>query len=620
MVKKMKTKINSGLFYFVVTWAFGLTPFLPQSFGRFLSIASAASTPSAPIAWKVSDSKGSPLPGAMVTESLESPPAYDQSDNGYPKPLTPEVRIPDVTRFTDASGSVKFPARAGQFKYRFRKFGFQDLSVTQKGSPSVLVKMTQESDPHALAAQKPANSWLSQLEVGSAEDKSIFKMQCGFCHQQGSLFTRQERTPEAWSVVIQRMVRYGARLPSDLQKTLPEVLSKEYRRLRENPSIVPEPKPIDGNASRYTVTEWPVGDSMSQTHDTIFSLKSGLAYVADNIQDRIYELNEKTNEITVHKIPHREGEKNGGLLSARLKDFPKHDSTSNAHSLAESEVDGHIFITPSAQRRLVEFDPKTKTFTLHEMSEGFYPHTIRIDQKDRVWCTLALSNQVAMFDRKTGKFTYYDLPARGLRENLITGNIGLLYKLMDWGLPLSSWLKIDRVSTGVPLVYGIDVTPDGKIWVARLHTKEIGVIDPDTGKIEMIETPFLGPRRLRADNDGNLWIGSFGESKVARYRPKEKKFDLYDLPVVPLGSETPYSLNVDRKRNRLWVNGNQSDSLYVFDIPNEKWIATVPFPRRTTFTRDVEFSEDGSAYVANSNFPSWHVEGSQPTLLKVSIE
>ena len=69
--------------------------------------------------------------------------------------------------------------------------------------------------------------------------------------------------------------------------------------------------------------------------------------VADNIQDRLYETNPQTGEITVYKIPHLPGDAPGGLLARRLQTFPRHDSTSNAHSLAESARDGHIFITPS---------------------------------------------------------------------------------------------------------------------------------------------------------------------------------------------------------------------------------------------------------------------------------
>jgi streptogramin lyase len=132
----------------------------------------------------------------------------------------------------------------------------------------------------------------------------------------------------------------------------------------------------------------------------------------------------------------------------------------------------------------------------------------------------------------------------------------------------------------------------------------------------MIPTPFWGPRRLRTDAEGNLWIVSFGESLLARYNPKTAKFSMFDLPVNPKGSETPYALNVDKKRNVVWVNGNQSDALYGFDIKTETW-KFIPYPKRTTFTRDVEIDEDGTLYTSNSNFPSWHVEGEQPTLIQI---
>jgi hypothetical protein len=36
-----------------------------------------------------------------------------------------------------------------------------------------------------------------------------------------------------------------------------------------------------------------------------------------------------------------------------------------------------------------------------------------------------------------------------------------------------------------------------------------------------------------------------------------------------------------------------------------------------SFTRDVEFDPLGTAYTSISNFPSWHVEDAQPTLIQV---
>ena len=574
------------------------------------------SSPSLAINLTVKDAAGQPLATVMVRERPADGPQLDTSDNGYPAPGVARTVAPEITRFGDASGRVEFAARNAPMEYLVRKPGYQDLAIKPPvETRDTTVTLVPETDPVRLAEAKPASSWLGALDLGDRDTRLHFQTQCTFCHQQGNAFIRMERTPDEWRAIIGRMQRYGARLSSQDQRTLPATLSSGYRKLRENPQLLADPLPWSPALTGITITEWPLGDIFSQVHDMLVA-SSGLVYVADNIQDRLYEVDPRTNRVTVYKIPHREGEKNGGLLAGRLRDFPKHDSTSNAHSLAESRVDGHLFITPSAQRRLVEFDPATRTFKLHEMEEGFYPHTIRVDQQDRVWFTVALSNQVAMFDRTTKRFTMYDLPTRGLREWLNVRLIGVIFKLMSWGVPLANWLPVDRAATGTPLPYGIDITPDGKVWFARLHTDEIGSIDPDSGRITMIATPFKGPRRLRTDAAGKLWITAFPESAIARFDPVTSRFTRFDLPLRPRGGDTPYALNVDRPRGIVWVTGNQSDSLYTFDIASETW-ANIPLPRRVSFTRDVDFEPDGTAYTSIANFPGWHVEDGQSTLIRV---
>jgi streptogramin lyase len=576
----------------------------------------ALSAPALATTLTVNDPSGQPLATVMVRERRADGPNLDTTDNGYQAPGVTRVVSPEITRFTDAAGRVEFADRSEPTEYLVRRPGYQDLATKPPLEQRELtVTLVPETDPVKLAEAKPASSWLGALDLGDAGTKLHFQLQCTFCHQQGNAFIRMERTPDEWRDIIRRMLRYGARLSSQDQRALPDQLSAGYRKLRENPQLLADPLPWSPVLAGITVTEWPLGDIFSQVHDMLYAA-NGLAYVADNIQDRLYEVNPRTNEVTVYKIPHREGERNGGLLAGRLRDFPKHDSTSNAHSLAESRVDGHIFITPSAQRRLVEFDPATKAFTLHEMDEGFYPHTIRVDQQDRVWFTVALSNQVAMFDRGTQRFTMYDLPTRGFREWLNVKLIGVFFKLMSWGVPLAKWMPVDRQATGTPLPYGIDITPDGKVWFARLHTDEIGSIDPATGKITMIATPFKGPRRLRTDDQGKLWITAFPESAIVQFDPATGQFTRFDLPLQPKGGDTPYALNVDRSRGIVWVNGNQSDSLYTFEIATGTW-QQIPMPRRVTFTRDVEFEPDGTAYTAIAHFPGWHVEDGQSTLIRV---
>jgi streptogramin lyase len=264
------------------------------------------------------------------------------------------------------------------------------------------------------------------------------------------------------------------------------------------------------------------------------------------------------------------------------------------------------------QRALLEFDVKTKKFTSHPMPEGFYPHTIRVDAQDRVWFTLALSSQVAMFDRTTKTFTVYDLPARSAKEWLIFKTLPLLFSIDAKYRPTPS---PDRESTGLPMPYGIDVAPNGMVWVARLYANDLAKIDPETGEVTMIDFPYNGPRRLRIDADGKLWIVAFQDSLLVSYDPQTGVFKDYDLPVI---NEIPYALNVDRERGVVWVNGNQSDTILAFDIGTETW-KVYPMPRQRFFSRDIEISEqDGAIYTTNSHFPTWQSEGGVPTLLRIT--
>ncbi|MBI2383357.1 MAG: hypothetical protein HYV18_04725 [Gammaproteobacteria bacterium] len=561
---------------------------------------------------RVTDAQGQPLAGVMVTRLQEQPSVPDMSDNGYPAAGVAQQSAGELSVFTGAGGRAALDPSAGT-KLRLRRPGYRDREIDFAQAAAGPVALERETDPARLAAQQPSDAWVSLLDLGSAADKKEFLLQCGFCHQQGSMFLRRQRSAQEWASAIRRMVGYGARLSTELQEALPARLEAQWQAIHRQPERVPAGAPWGPELAASRITEWPIGDGFSQMHDLLYA-RSGLVYVGDNLQDRLYEIDPRSGRYTVYRIPAQPGDAKGGLLAGRLREYPKHETYNGIHSLAESPVDGHLFITASYQQRIVEFDPQSKRFAVRQMDRGYYPHTVRVDARDRVWFTLALSNQVAMYERRLDRFTYYDLPPRNLRERLTVSLMGGLLRLMSWGLPIANWMPVDRQSTGVPLPYGIDLTPDGKVWFARLHTDEIGRIDPDSGEVALIRTPFKGPRRLRADAAGNLWIAAFPESQIVRYEPASGRYTPFDLPAVPQGGDTPYALNVDRARNVVWVNGTGSDALYGFDIAAQTW-RRFPMPRHVTFTRDVEIAPDGRVFTTNSSFPSWHIEGGQPALI-----
>lgn len=561
----------------------------------------------------VVDESGKPLSTVMVTNTPVTGFTVDRSDSGYPPVGVLNRSSGSKTIFTDEKGEAEFKhINTEKVRYRLRKPGYKDVTIEMPGNDDWRAVMQQELDPVLLAASRPANTWLAALDLEEGLKKHYI-MQCGFCHQQGSMYLRRDRSIQEWEETIYRMVNYGARLADDAQEELPELLHNKYAELNQHPKQVQPGTPWNTYLDKANITEWPIGDSFSQMHDLLHH-SNGLVYVGDNLQDRMYEIDPETGEYRVYKLPREEGDQLGGLLGARLKEFPKHETFAGIHSFAESPIDGSIFVTASYQQRIIEFNPKTKEWTNHLMDEGYYPHTLRVDNDDNVWFTLALSNQVGMFDRKKKTFKLFDLPNRSFKESVTVNLMGVLLKLMSWGLPVANWAAVDRDSTGVPLPYGLDIAPDGGVWFARLHADSIGRIDPETHEIKMYKTPFHGPRRLRVDNDGGIWIAAFPESQIVRFDQEKETFEFFDLPVEPLGSETPYSLNIDKQRNIVWVNGNTSDALYAYYYKEDRW-QHYPMPKRVTFTRDVEIAPDGTVYSTNSSFPSWHIEDAQPTLI-----
>lgn len=557
-----------------------------------------------------------PLATAMVTRIVIGADIVDTSDNGYPKPGFKNFVVPQHTRFTDANGVVSFEEldAIGERRFRVRKQGFADAVVTAEDDDGTLhLTLRRLSDSKEIAASKPSNLWLSALRFDWAEEpdkaRNHFLLHCSFCHQQASVFMRTSRSEKQWEDILERMSAYGAMLGAEFGDDAAAGLIASHEDLNSRYDELPDFEAWAPDLSAATITEWPIGDSFSQMHDFVLH-PNGKVYVGDNLMDRIYAVDPKSGEYEVFKVPHDKDAQLGGILGDRMKTYPKTDHYKGVHSLAISPRDGHIFLTPSMQRELIEFDPESGEFWTYKMDNGFYPHTIRTDEKDRVWFTLALSSQVAMFDRKTEAFTYYDLPARGIKE-------WIAIKIIKFRLAngfVGSRPDFDWETSGFPMPYGIDVSPvDGTVWVARLYANDIAKIDPDSGDITMIETPFNGPRRLRVDAEGRVWIAAFPDGKLAMYDPVAETFELFDLPVV---SETPYALNVDRKRGVVWVNGNQSDTIMSFHIESETW-RVFPMSRKRTYTRDVEIAEDGSVYTSNSHFPSWMIEDAQPTLIHI---
>ena len=568
--------------------------------GVLLACLLAVPAAAEPLAGRVTDASGAPVPGALVTA----------------RHLT---LARDTTVYTDAGGHYALPLEPGRYHVRARRPGFRDQIdavdvVAGEGAATDFV-LAPETDPRELAWQLPANRWLALAVAHLPDDaaREEFVRQCTFCHQQGSWATRVQRDPEEWRKIFALMARMGGILSTRVRSALPAALNAAYDEASYVPALgerFAPPPPPEGDAVHAVITEWDMGGLGSMQHDLTVH-PDGYIYAVDTTQDRLYRLDPRTGERRTFDIP-RGDSPLGGVFAAR-QPIP---ANANAHVAPHSlqvAPDGTIWITLCLGNKLARFDPVSERFDIYPERDGLYPHTLRFDRRGRAWYTLAVSNHVAMIDPQSGERRIFRLPARTWGETVAV-------RAVPFVLWIGRYVRLDAESAGdgpqLPIPYGIDIAPDGGVWFSQLNARRIGRLDPETGAIRLVDTPFSAPRRLRFDAEGNLWIPGFSSSVVARFDPRSGAFRTWDLPTEPRGTETPYALNVDRRTGTVWICGTESDTLIRFE-PGPERFTVYPLPTRVTYTREIDFDRDGGVWTSNSNLPAWQIEGAVPKLIRL---
>jgi streptogramin lyase len=570
-----------------------------------LSLAGASAAEPVVFQGSVRAPDGAPVLGAMVT-LRHGDPAHA------------------VTVWSDEAGRFRIPALAisEPVQLRVRRIGWKDLTREAPAPGEQALVLEPERDPAEVAAQLPANRWYQLLlaRVEEPEAREELVRQCTYCHQQGSPATRKLREPEEWRKLLALMGRMGGILSRDLRERLPALMNEAYdpatavaaltARMHE-PDFAPPPS---AEVRAALVDEWDLGGRASMQHDLTVH-PDGRIYSVDMTQDRLYRLDPAApdGDRRSWEIPHGDLPIGGVFAHAGAPDVPTANARVGPHSI-QVAPDGALWITLALGNQLARFDPVSERWSSHTLEHGYYPHTLRFDPRGRIWYTIVASNHLGMFDPASGEGREIRLPARSLGQALAMRS-----------MPFLMWLgrRVDlrgRAAEGdgfrAPLPYGVDVAPDGSVWFSQLNEHRIGRVDPDSFALEMIETPFSAPRRLRFDAEGQLWIPGFSSGLLARFDPATREFRSYELPIEPKGSDTPYALHVHRPSGDVWVCGTNSDTLIRFEPQRERF-TVYPLPTRVTYTREVDFDDQGRVWTSNSNVPAWHIEGGMPRVLRL---
>lgn len=527
-----------------------------------------------------------------------------------------------VTIYSDKKGRFALRTKMiGVVLMRVRAPSFADLTkeltLTQADQLNMSLALQPLRTPDEISDSLTASAHVKKLKWHDKARKQTFISQCHYCHQIGNELTRQPRDEDEWAETIKRMEGYFAVITPYDKKAFKRVLAKGFDGKPVADQQIHTLSPAVGHAK---IEEWQVGDGMSFIHDTEIG-SDGHLYGVDQGHDVVWELDRSTGKTIRHQMPDSDLPQ-GGLYSGAQLPIGIFTGKHGPHSLVEDD-NGTFWITGSLSSTLISFNIHSKKFKTYKIGgDVLYPHTIRRAKDGLIWFTAPASNQVVRFDPKTTKFTLIDLPSNGFFRWLTDALFPTVLKIASWFPKQNThiWMShhwytgLGRKILNFP--YGIDVHPrTGEIWYSKLYAGKIGVVNPKTLKVTEYDTPMSGPRRLRFDKQGNLWIPSFNEGGLMRFDTKTRTFKTFKLPHLGPGEyEIPYALNVHPDTGDIWITTNQSDRILRFDPKTEKFIS-YPSPTRVTFLRDLTFTKDGKVCASNSNLPAYAIEGGRPVML-----
>ncbi len=134
--------------------------------------------------------------------------------------------------------------------------------------------------------------------------------------------------------------------------------------------------------------------------------------------------------------------------------------------------------------------------------------------------------------------------------------------------------------------HDVIIDKDGIAWYSSFGLQALGRLDPKTGAVKEYKIAEnkpgypTGGLGLRADRDGNMWLGNMYQATIVKFDPKVEKFTYWKLPpesnidAAQLNMVRPESSHVDGK---VWSQNNGFAGVHRLDLASGKIETWEPF-------------------------------------------
>ena len=265
-------------------------------------------------------------------------------------------------------------------------------------------------------------------------------------------------------------------------------------------------------------------------------------------------------------------------------------------------IDGDYWWTGMWASLVGRFDPDTGGMEEYHLPLNARPHSIVPDDDGDIWYTGNSNATIGELDPETGVITEYRTEAGDPHTPIFHPNGKLYFTSQRAGMlgrldPETG--QLDEIDTR-PRPYGIQVGPDGALWIAYNGTNAIGAMDPETMEVRYYEVPHPESRirRLGLDSQGIVWYVNSTRGKIGRLDPETGDIREWDSPSGP--DSHPYALVV--VDDVVWYNesGMRPDALVRFDPATEEF-QSWEIPSGVGIIRRMWVTRDGDILIHQSS-------------------
>jgi virginiamycin B lyase len=254
---------------------------------------------------------------------------------------------------------------------------------------------------------------------------------------------------------------------------------------------------------------------------------------------------------------------------------------SHPHDAAPA-ADGGVWYTAQISGSLGWLDPATGKTRVVPLGLGSGPHGVIVGPDGAPWVTMEGSNDIVRVDPVTFAVKRFPLPSSARQAELNTATFDS--RGMLWFTGQAGWYG--RLDPGAGKIeafpaprgrgpYGMDARGPGPVLFVSLAGDYMGIIDPATARLTVVDPPVkgTGPRRVWLDSQGIAWVTGWDSGKLLRYDPGTGTWKQF---VVPGARPQPYAVYVD-EQDRIWISDFGGNALHMFEPAAERF-TTFPIP------------------------------------------